>query len=585
MAPPVQTVRPEPPGDPTARWLAVPLLLAVAAYWRVLGGELVFDDLPQLAGNAALRDLPAALRDFLPALLSGRRPVTVLTFALNHALTGLQPWALHATNVAIHLVVTALAFAFARAMLRLAGAAHPTGLAVAAAGAFALHPLQSQAVSYLVQRAEALAAGAYLGTLLLLLEAERRGPGRRGAAAYLGALATFLVGLGAKATLVTLPLAWLLAAFAVPTAAARATLATWPRRLLLLAPFAALVAAFAQRTVGRMEGATDAGFSVPGLAPLQYFLTQWQVLLTYLRLLVWPAGQSVDWAFPTARSLADPAVVMSGLALLALLAAAASLLSFGRRWPDGDPDRAAARLAAFGVGWFFVVLSATSSVIPRQDVLVEHRLYLASLGVFLALAVGAERLLAHQDLPEPRRAVAAALLTGAVWLGLAAALHRRNAVWESGVALWGDAVAKAPHKARVRLGLGNALLARGDHEGAVAQYREALSWLKADAAVAEGPLQQNLGTALVRAGRPAEGLGPLRRATELMPGSVDAAVGLAVAALAAGDLDTAELEAARTLFLSPEHPLALRVLLLADAERDRRAKQGPDGDPAARPTP
>lgn len=585
MARPLDDERRAPRGDPTARWLAVPLLLAVAAYWRVLGGEFVFDDLPQVVNNPAVRDLPGALRGFFPALLSGRRPVTLLTFALDHAAAGLSPWAFHATNVAIHLGVTALAFLFARALLRLAGAAHPTGVAVAAAGAFALHPLQTQAVSYVVQRAEALAAGAYLGTLLLLLHAERRGPLPRRAAAFAAALATFTLGLGAKATLVSLPLAWLLVTFAVPTAEQRAALLTWPRRLLLLAPFAALVVAFSALTLGRIEGATDAGFAVPGLPAGHYFLTQSRVLLTYLRLLLWPTGQSVDWAFPTSHAITEPAVLAAGLALLTVMATALSLLGFGRRWPDGDPDRAAARVAAFGAGWFFVALSASSTVVARDDVLAEHRVYLAALGVFLSAAVGAERLVAKLALAEPRRAVAAALLTGAVWLGLAAALHRRNAVWESAVALWSDAVQKAPHKPRARLGLGNALLARGDHGAAIAHYQHGLSRLRAEAVEAEGPLRKNLGVALVRAGRPGEAVAPLRRAAELLPQDPEAAAGLAVALLSTGDLDEAELEAARALVLSPGHALATRVLLLADEERSRRAAQGPEGAAAPAPRP
>lgn len=565
------------PADQAARWLVVPLALAVLAYWRVLGGELVFDDLPQLAGNAALRDLGGVLRGFVPDLLAGRRPVTVLTFALNVATTGLDVRALHATNLAIHLGVTLLAFGFSRAVLRLAGAARPTGLAVAVAGLFALHPLQSQAVSYLVQRAEALAAGASLATLLLLLAAERSGRTARGALLLLAALAAFALGLGAKATLVTLPVAWLLLCAAVPTAEARARLASWPRRLLLLAPFAALVVLFGARTMARLEGSTDAGFAVPGLPAHDYFLTQWRVLLTYLRLLLWPAGQSADWAFPTSHALSEPGVLLAGLALLAIVAASLSLLASGRRWPDGDPDRAAARVAAFGVLWFFVSLAATSSFIPREDVLVEHRVYLASLGIFLSAAVGAERALAHLGLGEPRRAVAAALLTGAAWLALAAALHGRNAVWERAEALWGDAVAKGPHKPRPRLGLGNALLARGDAEGAILQYREALASLREGAGAAEGPLRQNLGAALVRAGRPAEALEPLLRAVELMPRSADAALGLALAAWAAGELDAAEEAARLTLSLAPGQPLATQLLARAAEERLRRGRQGPEG--------
>ncbi len=559
-----------------AWWLAAPLLLAVAAYARVLDGEFVFDDLTSVVGDPAVRDLGGALRGFLPALLSGRRPVTLLTFALDHAVGGLHPRAFHVTNLLIHLGVTALAFLLVRAALRLAGATRPTGLAVAVAGLFALHPLQSQAVSYVVQRAEALAAGCYLATLLFLLAAERRGPTARGVAAYGAAFATFVLGLGAKATLVTLPAAWLLLAGALPTAEARRALASWPRRLLLLVPFLAVEAAFVHRTLTRIEGSTDAGFAVPGLPAGTYVLTQCRVLLTYLRLLWWPAGQSADWAFPTSRSLAEPGVVMAGLALLALLAATVALWRWARLQPAGGADGVAGRAIAFGVAWFFVVLAATS-LVPREDVLVEHRVYLASLGIFMAASVAAERALSRYWLAGLQRRRAALLLVAAAWGVLAMALHRRNAVWESALALWGNAVEQAPHKPRARFGLGNALLARGDHEGAIAQYRSALAAVRPDAPVAEAPLQQNLGAALVRSGRPAEALAPLRRALELDPSSADAAVGLAVAALAAGDLAAAEDAAVLTLALAPGNALALRVLELVGEQRLRPAPQGPEG--------
>lgn len=581
MARPHQTERSAPPGDPSARWLPVPLLLAAAASWRVLDGSLLFEDLPAVAAEPALRDLPLALRGALPALLAGRRPLAVLTFAVQHATTGLSPVALHAASLLLHLGVAALAFAFLRAVLRLAGAAHPTGLAVAAAGAFALHPVQSAAVSSVAQRGELLAAAAVLGALLLLLEAERRGPDLRGIAAWLGALAAFALGLGSAAAAATLPLAWPLLTFAVPTAAARATLSSWPRRVLLLVPFAAVEVALALRGPGPAQAAGAA--LAPRLPPLDYLLTQWRVLLTYLRLLAWPEGQSVDWAFTASRSLADPAVIMAGLALLALLAAAASLLSFGRRWPDGDPDRAAARLAAFGLAWFLVTLAATSSVFPQGELLAEHRVYLAALGVYLAAAVGAERLLAHQELPAPRRSVAAALATGAVWLGLAAALHRRNAAWESAEALFTDAVEQAPARPHARLGLGRALLARGDREGAIHQYRDALAGLDPDEPADEGPLQEALGAVLVEAGRPAEALEPLRRVVELEPERATALAALAEAALLAGQAGEAERAARRALVLAPGDERAARVLSRLSADRDRAGPQGPDGDAAPRP--
>jgi hypothetical protein len=131
--------------------LAVPLVLATVAYARVLGGGFVFDD-RTTALSPALKDLGAQERALLPALLRGGRPVVDLSLALNYAAGGAQGSSYHAVNIAIHLATVLLVFAFTARTLQLAGVSRGRGLALAVAGIFALHPLQSQAVSYISQR-------------------------------------------------------------------------------------------------------------------------------------------------------------------------------------------------------------------------------------------------------------------------------------------------------------------------------------------------------------------------------------------------------------------------------------------------
>jgi hypothetical protein len=474
------------------RWLALPLLLAAWGYARVLDGEFLLDDLTVVVGDPAVRDLGAALRGLWPWLLEGRRPVTLLTFAFDHARGGLQPRAFHLTSLAIHLAVTVLAYLFARLVLKLAGAARPTGLAVAVAGLFALHPLQSQAVSQVGQRAGLLAAGLYLATLLLLVSAERRGPSLGGALALLGALSTFALGLGTAPLLVTLPVTWLLLAWAVPTAAARRILATWPRRRLVLLPFLALEAAFLLRSVGWRAVAGEAGptgLAADALPPGTWLVTQGRVLLTYLRLLLWPAGQSARWDFSPSEALAEPGGITAGLALLTLLAATVALWRWARDRRLADYDGAAGRVAGFGVAWFFVVVAGASSLAPGAEALSEPRVYLPALGLFLAAGVAAERLLSRLWPVGPARRRAAILLVTATWGVLAMALHRRNAVWESALSLWDNVVEQAPRDPGARLALGDALRARGDGEGAERQYREGIELLGDEAAPGHRLLQ------------------------------------------------------------------------------------------------
>jgi hypothetical protein len=411
-----------------AWWLPLPLLLAALAYARVLGAGLSPEALAATAAPAA-QDLGAALRDLWPALLEGRSPLPPLAFALDRALGGPGPVAYHLGGLVLHLTVSTLAFLLARTLLRLAGAARPTGLAVAVAGLFALHPLHSQAVIGVAARGELLASGLYLATLLLLVASERRGPSLGGALALVSALLLFALGLSVGPLLLTLPVTWLLLAWAVPTDAARRILASWPRRLLVLLPFLAVEAACLVGAPGRFLGAEP--MAGTALTPQAWFFTQWRVLPTYLRLVVWPAGLRAQWDLAPSPGPADAAVLSAGLAGFTLLLGAAALWRWARDRRLADHDGAAGRVVGFGVVWFYAVLAPTSILASRGALLFEPRVYLASLGVLLALGVAAERLLSRLYGVGPARRQAAVLLVAAAWGLLAMALYQRNRAWEA----------------------------------------------------------------------------------------------------------------------------------------------------------
>ena len=545
-----------PRKPPTALLLAVPMLLAAAAYARVLHGEFVFDDARVVKGNQALGDPAAVLGRFTDSLLHGGRPTTEVTFALTHAIGGPNPLAFHAGNLLLHLLVVVLVFVFTREVLRLAGRGPSPGIALAVSGIFALHPVQTQAVSYVSQRSEVLASGFYLATLLLLLRAARPGgwPGRVLAGA--SALATFTFGMGAKAIVATAPLSWLLLVTLVPPAGERRSPTSWRSRLLLLAPAVLVGILLVQGAVRAVVGRPDAGFSVPGLTPWTYFLTQLRVVATYVRLLAWPAGQNADWSVKVSSGAGDPAVLGAGAFLAAMLLGAVLLWRRSRR--GTGPGAADGRAAAFGVAWFFLLLAPTSSFFPIADLLVEHRVYLASWGLFLAVVLGADRLL---DRVAPgRRALVATTVLGATFCLLATATWRRNAVWEGELVFWRDAVEKSPGKARPRQGLGTALVRSGDVAGGVAEFSAGLARVPPEASALRLALLHNLGNALIKLGRPAEAVEPLRRAVELDPNEVPPREGLALALWRTGDLDGAIREARGALDRKPDSAPAALVL-------------------------
>jgi tetratricopeptide (TPR) repeat protein len=551
--------------------LAFPCALGLAAlaYGRSLGCELQLDDEAAVVRKPAIRDLDAFLRGHAPwEWLGPSRLVTDLTFAVDRRLFGLDVRAYHATNVLLHLAAAVLVLALTRATLRRAGHPRSEGLAVFVAGAFALHPLSSQPVVYVTQRAELLASIFYVASLLLLLRSEEEGLSPRGVARYVLALAAFGLGLGAKAIAVTLPAAYLLhgAAFASRKADGR-PLVPWRRRLALASPFLAGAAAFAAAQLAALRGATDAGFDVPSLGPGRYLLTQLRVVLTYLRLEIWPAGQNLDWAFPVSGGPLEGRTLVAGLGILALAGGAALLWRAGRA---GEADGArAARLAAFGVLWFLLVLAPTSSVVPIADVLVEHRAYLASWGVLLALAAGGDALLARL-VREPRRArIARAALAGAIWLALGAALHARNVVWRSEESIWRDVVAKSPGKARAHANLAHALQKR-DPQAALVEFDRALD-LVGDGTIRPRDLALNLSAALYDLKRVEEAARVLGRALAESPEDPELLNLLALCDVERRQLSNAEALAREAVDIDPRYAQARNTLGLVLAEKGELA--------------
>lgn len=516
---------------PSCRWwLLVPLALATAAYWRVLPGDFQFDDGEFIVDNAAIKDLSAFLTpSHWSHSVHSDRPVLELSFALNYAYGGLEPWNFHVTNLLIHLAAVVLAFAVARVLLRSAGAARAERQALAVAGVFALHPLQSGAVSYVWQRGESLAALFFLAGLLALLHSDEGSTKAWRPALLLGGVAAFVLGLGTKATVVAMPVAWLLLAWLVPSPSSRAVQVSWRRRLIPALIFLAIGAAYCVRLLSALNR-TDTGPGT-GLSSWTFLQTQFRVIPTYLRLLAWPSGQSVDWHLQPRDLLDGPATALFGVLLLVTAVGALRLALRARQ--GESTGSAAARIGGAGLLWFLLLLAPTSSVVPLIDLLVEHRLYLPSLGVFLAASVVAERAL---DRWAPPRLHAG--LVVAIWLVLAELLHARNAVWESRRALWTNATTKNPDNPRAWENLAMAASLEGRDEEALAAWRRGLEVGQAEPRV-RAHILGNIGIHLAQRGALEEAERSLRQGLELerRPNFEDA---LAAVMVSRGRLDEAE---------------------------------------------
>ena len=240
--------------------------------------------------------------------------------------------------------------------------------------------MQTQAVTYTTQRFASLATLFFLLSLVLYAS-HRVGAegGRRGYIKYALALASAIAAQMTKEIAFTLPTVVVLyeAAFFSGGLRKRALFAAPFLAVMLIIPFTLLVYAGPDHGVSELIREKQIQ-ELSDLSPYQYLSTQFRVVVTYLRLVILPVGQNLDYDYPKFTSVLQPGSLLSLVFLLSF--AAVSVLAYARSRTGRAPLVA---LSAAGVFWFFITLSIESSVIPIQDVIFEHRLYLPSIGLFI----------------------------------------------------------------------------------------------------------------------------------------------------------------------------------------------------------
>jgi Tfp pilus assembly protein PilF len=204
------------------------------------------------------------------------------------------------------------------------------------------------------------------------------------------------------------------------------------------------------------------------MSRLDYLFTQFRVIVTYLRLIVLPINQNLDYDYPVFHSLFTTEVFLSFLLLVTILCSGIYLLYRSRfSYPH-------MRIIAFGIFWFFITLSVESSFIPIKEIMFEYRVYLPSVGVFLFLSTICFIIMRNVEnrwksignIVMPTLFVIIIVLTGAT--------YARNAVWKDETTMWEDIVSKSPNKGRAHIGLGKAYRSQGLFSEAIEQYNIAL---------------------------------------------------------------------------------------------------------------
>jgi len=468
--------------NPTIRKLNIFLSRHFIVLTLVLLGFLIYsnilthscfqdDDRPTIVNNPDIRDLKnigLIFHSFHTRFVVG------LSFAFNYWLNGINSWGYHLFNVICHILSSLFVCHIILLLFqtpKLQG--HPLKrfdhyLAPCIAILFLVHPVQAESVNFLTQRFSSLAGFFYLASIDFYLQGRLKNSWWF----IVGSLLTTLSAMFCKEHTVTLPIMllmievyfweaqfcrkrWLvLSPFLLTMAVIPIMLLNTPVDTTSTTRIANMSIQFDPETKEVLEKKIDITRANLGMDRKEYFLSQFNVFWTYLRLLIFPVNQNLDYDYPITKTFLNLPFILSALGIFLILI-------YGIKAFLTD------RLLSFGILWFFLVLLPESSVIPIGYLIGEHRLYLAIIGFGI---VGTVLLLKLTRNPHKFL-----LLVIIITFIFSIATYRRNIIWTNELSLWSDVIQKAPRKARAYNNRGNIWARMQRPQDAIQDFNKALA--------------------------------------------------------------------------------------------------------------
>lgn len=536
--------KPAPLSSSAVVHIALLLALCLGVYWGTLQASFHFDDVDYIVNNRYIKDfgklidgpseaerlrLSSNLRTNLKT-----RFFTYATFWMNHKTGGLNPYGFHAVNLAIHFINSIFVYLLVKALCKTPLlkssklSARSPYIALLASALFAVHPVQTQAVSYVSQRFTSLVALFYLLTVIMYIkwrvsDDQGRPVWSKNAACYFVAIISAIAAVKTKESAFTIPLMLLM------TDIAFFGFKKEFKRYLWLLPFVLISASIPLSLMG-------AGEPLSALTAKSsrwlYLLTSMSVMLTYLRLLVLPVNQNLDYDYPLYESFANPFALLS----LLIVAGAAVFALYSILRP-----RISLKIAGFGILWILIALSVENGIIVLDDVINEHRIYLPSIGLFICLAVFAISYV------ETHKNIVIGVCI-AVIFAMSIAAHSRNKVWRDEITLWGDTVKKSPIKGRALFNLGAAYQRAGMNFEALDYLNKALKVNPKDV-----DALNNLGLLYQTEGQTEKAVATYSEAIKIKPDDSELFDNLGLAYMARNDFENAEKSFLGALKAMPEN--------------------------------
>lgn len=499
----------------TRNWVNSPLfaalciaVLGAVIYGHTLHAPWYLDDTIVIVRNPAIRDLHGVWRDIF-----AQRGLAMFSFALNYHFHGLELPGYHVVNILIHLVTTFLVYLNLKRVFR-----NQPVIALSAALLFLAHPLQTQSVTYIVQRMTCLSGLFFFLSLYLYVRARETLSDGKGLTSfrhglfYLLSLLSGAVAVYTKQNAAILPfcillfdrfflprprqsiyrqLCYLLPYFAAPV---------WMALSQFVFPVAGgkslLAVTSTVDTAKEVQVAHGSDFEYM----LSYLVTEFSVFWLYVRLLFLPYGQVLEYEYPFTAALLTIKNVLAFSGMAALFVWAVSLR---KRFP----------LASFGILWFFVALSVESTIIPMHRVF-EHRLYVPMFGFVVLVPQIFDRL---------KRKKAKIIVICSLVAIYSVLTWFRNDLWSREKEFYEDQYAKVPHSPQAMMNLSKIYFGIGRDQEAEALLRKVIR-IEASNEMA----YVNLSKHLIRKQRLDEALRLLQQGLQANPNSSELYNGLGV---------------------------------------------------------
>jgi protein O-mannosyl-transferase len=461
------------------RYIALTLLV-VLAYGNTLQHSFHFDDIPSILEKPWIRGFDK-IPDFIFSYT--QRPLVILSFNINYAISEFNEWSYHVFNITSHLLVVLLVYVLGKLILSHMSQrtesfqTNSNQIPLLAASIFAIHPLNTQAVTYISGRSSIMATIFYLAAIILffkgLYKVEKKGFEEK--YFYIGA-AVILFGIGFLCKLIVISLPAILFLYHFYFISER-NIKTWLKGQwkLILGMVGLFIVVILYK---KIYGGGLLRASVVDITSWDYFRTQIGVIpFEYFRKLIFPFNHSIDSGFELIHHWKSP-IAIGGIIFLGL---------FSILWVKLSEVKNQSKkycLEAFGLIWIIITLSPTSSFVPLLDVTAEHRTYLPLVGfslvlssilirfkIFIQKTIEVDKSHVYRSKKILVMPVIFILL---ILVSFLIGTIDRNKVWKDEVSLWTDAKNKAPFLIRPYNNLGEAYDKLGKYDLAIAEFEAAL---------------------------------------------------------------------------------------------------------------